>query len=115
MPINLIPVFDWITADANYNATYNWTRGTDQEDGQSLGNVISNNRTLNINGALNFEKLYNHIPFLKKANERFNKRTNNATKKKRDGAKSPKEANEARRNLKERRNCRRTRSLLKRR
>ena len=101
VPINLIPVFDWITADANYNATYNWTRGTDQEDGQSLGNVISNNRTLNINGALNFEKLYNHIPFLKKANERFNKRTNNATKKKRDGAKSPKEANEARRNLKE--------------
>ena len=101
VPINLIPVFDWITADANYNATYNWTRGTDQEDGQSLGNVISNNRTLNINGALNFEKLYNHIPFLKKANERFNKRTNNATKKKRDGAKSPKEANEARINLKE--------------
>ena len=101
VPINLIPVFDWITADANYNATYNWTRGTDQEDGQSLGNVISNNRTLNINGALNFEKLYNHIPFLKKANERFNKRTNNATKKKRDAAKSPKEANEARRNLKE--------------
>ena len=101
VPINLIPVFDWITADANYNATYNWTRGTDQEDGQSLGNVISNNRTLNINGALNFEKLYNHIPFLKKANERFNKRTNNATKKKRDGAKSPKEANETRRNLKE--------------
>lgn len=101
VPINLIPVFDWITADANYNATYNWTRGTDQEDGQSLGNVISNNRTLNINGALNFEKLYNHIPFLKKANERFNKRTNNARKKKRDGAKSPKEANEARRNLKE--------------
>lgn len=101
VPINLIPVFDWITADANYNATYNWTRGTDQEDGQSLGNVISNNRTLNINGALNFEKLYNHIPFLKKANERFNKRTNNATKKKRNGAKSPKEANETRRNLKE--------------
>ena len=101
VPINLIPVFDWITADANYNATYNWTRGTDQEDGQSLGNVISNNRTLNINGALNFEKLYNHIPFLKKANERFNKRTNNATKKKRDGAKSPKEAKEARINLKE--------------
>ena len=101
VPINLIPVFDWITADANYNATYNWTRGTDQEDGQSLGNVISNNRTLNINGALNFEKLYNHIPFLKKANERFNKRTNNATKKKRDGAKSSKGANEARRNLKE--------------
>ena len=73
-PLNLIPIFDWINADANYNATYNWTRGTTQEDGQSLGNVIANNRTLNINGALNLEKLYNHIPFLKKTNERFNKR-----------------------------------------
>ena len=79
-PINLIPVFDWINADANYNATYNWTRGTDQEDGQSLGNVISNNRTLNVNGSLNFEKLYNHFPFLKKANDRFNKRTSSASR-----------------------------------
>ena len=73
-PLNLIPIFDWINADANYNATYNWTRGTSQEDGQSLGNVISNNRTLNINGAFNLEKLYNHVPFLKKTNDRFNKR-----------------------------------------
>ena len=73
-PLNLIPIFDWVNADANYNATYSWTRGTTQEDGQSLGNVIANNRTLNINGAFNLEKLYNHIPFLKKTNERFNKR-----------------------------------------
>lgn len=75
MPLNLIPIFDWINADANYNATYNWTRGTDLEDGTSLGNVISNNRTLNVNGTFNLERLYNHIPFLKKTNERFNKTT----------------------------------------
>ena len=78
-PLNLIPIFDWINADANYNATYNWNRGTTQEDGQSLGNVIANNRTLNINGSFNLEKLYNHIPFLKKANDRFNKRSNLST------------------------------------
>lgn len=77
LPLNLIPIFDWVTADANYNATYNWTRGTDLEDGTSLGNVISNNRTLNLNGSFNFEKLYNHIPFLKKANDRFNKSSRN--------------------------------------
>ncbi len=81
-PINLIPIFDWVTADASYNATYNWTRGTTQEDGSSLGNVIANNRTLNVNGALNLEKLYNHVPFLKKANDRFNKRTSVASSKK---------------------------------
>ncbi|MCR4852261.1 MAG: cell surface protein SprA [Prevotella sp.] len=87
LPLNLIPIFDWINTDASYNATYNWVRGTDLEDGTSLGNSISNNRTLNINGSLSLEKLYNHIPFLKATNERFNKsqRSNaNKTGKKKD-------------------------------
>lgn len=75
LPLNLIPIFDWVNADASYNATYAWTRGTDLDDGTSLGNVISNNRTLNVNGTFNLERLYNHIPFLKKANDRFNKTT----------------------------------------
>jgi cell surface protein SprA len=73
MPLNLIPIFDWVNADASYNATYTWVRGTDLEDGTSLGNTITSNRTLNINGTFNLEKLYAHIPFLKKTNERFNK------------------------------------------
>ena len=79
LPLNLIPIFDWVNADASYNATYNWVRGTDLEDGTSLGNSISNNRTLNLNGTFNMEKLYNHIPFLKKTNERFSKSTKKPT------------------------------------
>ena len=73
LPLNLIPIFDWINTDASYSATYNWQRGTDLEDGTSLGNNISNNRQFNLNGSFSLEKLYNHIPFLKKTNERFNK------------------------------------------
>ena len=73
LPLNLIPIFDWVNADASYSATYNWTRGTDLDDGTSLGNTISNNRNININGQFNLERLYNHIPFLKKTNERFNR------------------------------------------
>lgn len=73
LPLNLIPIFDWINSDANYNATYSWIRGTDLEDGTSLGNEISTNRTFNLNGTFNLERLYNHVPFLKKANDRFNK------------------------------------------
>lgn len=73
LPLNLIPIFDWINSDANYNATYSWVRGTDLEDGTSLGNEISTNRTFNLNGTFNLERLYNHVPFLKKANDRFNK------------------------------------------
>lgn len=72
LPINKIPAFDWITADATYNATYNWTRGAELDDGTSLGNTIANNRSINGNLRLNFETLYNHVPFLKAANSRFN-------------------------------------------
>ena len=73
LPLNLIPIFDWVSADGNYNATYNWTRGTDLDDGTSLGNAITVNRSYNVNGTFNLERLYNHVPFLKKANDRFNK------------------------------------------
>jgi len=73
LPLNKLPIFDWVTSDASYNATYNWVRGTELTDGTSLGNTISNNRQLNINGNFNMETLYNHFPFLKKVNERFRK------------------------------------------
>jgi cell surface protein SprA len=73
VPLNLIPIFDWLNADAKYDATYSWVRGTELEDGTSLGNTINSNRTLSLNGTANMEKLYNHIPFLKKTNDRFNK------------------------------------------
>ena len=73
LPLNLIPIFDWVNADANYTASYTWVRGTSLDNGTSLGNTITSNRALNINSSFNFERLYNHIPFLKKTNERFNR------------------------------------------
>ena len=82
LPLNLIPVFSWINADANYTSTYNWVRGTELEDGTSLGNTIANNRTLNINTTLNMQKLYDLVPFLKKTNDRFNKAATATPKKK---------------------------------
>ncbi|MGN0069895.1 MAG: cell surface protein SprA [Prevotella sp.] len=81
LPLNLVPIFNWLNADANYTASYNWVRGTDLEDGTSLGNTIANNRRLTLNGTFNLEKLYNHVPFLKKANDRFNKEPKRETKK----------------------------------
>ena len=73
LPLNKLPIFDWINSDASYSATYNWVRGREMDDGTSLGNTISNNRQININGTLNMETLYNHFPFLKEVNERFKK------------------------------------------
>ena len=90
LPLNLIPIFDWVNADAQYTATYNWMRGSDLEDGTSLGNTISNNRQIRLNGTFNMEKLYNHVPFLKKANDRFKKDPSSNLKKK--NAKNKKDA-----------------------
>jgi gliding motility-related protein len=77
-PLNLLPIFNWVNADLTYNATYRWVRGTQLEDGSSLGNTIANNRDLNLNGTFDLVRLYNQIPFLKKANERFNREPNTA-------------------------------------
>jgi len=73
LPLDKLPILDWMKSDASYNATYAWQRGTELDDGTSLGNTIRNSRNLTINGSLNIETLYNHIPFLKKVNERFKK------------------------------------------
>jgi len=72
-PLDKLPIFDWTKMDASYKANYSWVRGSDLEDGTSLGNNISNNRDISVNGTFSLEKLYNHIPFLKATNERFNK------------------------------------------
>ena len=71
LPLNKLPILDWVNADASYNSRYTWVRGSKRNDGSSLGNVINSNRNLNINGAFNMETFYNHFPFLKKANDRF--------------------------------------------
>ena len=73
LPLNKLPIFDWINSDASFTSNYSWVRGTELDDGTSLGNTINSRRNLNINGAINMETLYNHFPFLKAANERFKK------------------------------------------
>ena len=73
LPLNLIPILDWLNADASYSASYHWARGSEENGVVKYGNTINNNRVINLNGTLNMEKLYNHVPFLKKANERFAK------------------------------------------
>ncbi len=92
LPLNKLPLFDWLTADGSYNATYNWVRGTELEDGTTRGNTISNNRQIHINSNLNMETLYNHVPFLKAVNERFKKAISKTPAKKTKTAKNTKNA-----------------------
>ena len=93
VPLNLVPAFDWATTDASYTANYTWERGTEDEGGNTYGNTINTHRELTLNGSFNLVKLYNHIPFLKKANERFDRvqGTSQAKSKKQKDAKKKKE------------------------
>lgn len=71
LPLNKLPLFDWLTADASFNSTYNWARGSELQDGSTLGNTINNSRNITGNGRINFETLYNHSAFLKKVNRKY--------------------------------------------
>ena len=67
IPINKIPVLNWISASANYQGTYNWTASA-QSIQPRLGNVIENSNNIQGNATLDFTKLYNKVPYLKQIN-----------------------------------------------
>ena len=96
VPLNLLPVFDWVNSDASYNANYSWERGTEDEEGNSYGNTINTQRELTLNGNFNLVKLYNHVPFLKKVNDKFDRTQSRAQmqRKKQEKQKKKQEAKE---------------------
>ena len=71
LPLEKIPVFDWASVDGSYTANYSWKRGAERQGRPSLGNTINSQRTFNVNGKIDLEKLYNHSKFLQETNKRF--------------------------------------------
>lgn len=96
VPLNLLPVFDWVNTDASYSSNYSWERGMEDENGNSYGNTINTHRELTLNGSFNLVKLYNHVPFLKKVNEKFNRTMSRSQyeRKKQEKEKKKKDAKE---------------------
>ena len=88
LPLNKLPIFDWLNCDATYSARYGWVRGMESDDGTSYGNTINTNRNTTINASFNMETLYNHFPFLKKANDAFKASTSSARKPQRNNRNS---------------------------
>ena len=72
LPLQYIPVLDWINSSASYNASYNWERSAEIEDDDPIGNVIKNQRQIDWQGNFNFQSLYNKNAYLKKINQKFN-------------------------------------------
>ena len=79
-PFNQIPILSWITANASYNSTYRWDRGT-VVDNISSGNTIANQTSRSIDGRFSFDQFYGKIPYFKKVDERFSSKNTNRNKK----------------------------------
>ncbi|HDS07265.1 MAG TPA: cell surface protein SprA, partial [Bacteroides sp.] len=76
LPINKIPLLDWVSVNARYGGTYGWDVGPiipyDPEYGSiNLGNSIKNSNTVQLNGQLNLVNLYNKVGFLKGINDKY--------------------------------------------
>lgn len=69
LPLDKLPLTDWITSDVRYTGTYNWQRAPLAQD--TLGNSIQNSMNLSLNNQLNFLSLYNKVGYLKKVNQKF--------------------------------------------
>ena len=79
VPLDKIPVFDWLAVDGSYASNYGWNRGTELEDGSSLGHTANTQRTINVNARVNMETLYKKWKFLDDANKRFSGTTKKTT------------------------------------
>lgn len=71
LPINKIPLFNWITLSTRYGATFTWDVGPITADTIDLGNTIENSTNLQLNGQLNTASLYEKVPYLKDISQKF--------------------------------------------
>jgi cell surface protein SprA len=72
VPLDKIPVTDWLGAEYRYQVNYNWRAGPlfDPTDSLSLDfkNLITNSRDQTLTGRIDMVKFYNKIKFLKDIN-----------------------------------------------
>lgn len=68
IPINKLPLLDWVSATARYQTNYKWQASPISLQ-ERLGNQIENSNTVQLNGNLTLDRLYNKLPFLEKVNK----------------------------------------------
>ena len=72
VPINKLPMLDWITnTKLTYNANYNWDRGARIEGNDQMGNIVTSRRDWRGDASLSFEKLYDKSKYLQGVNRRY--------------------------------------------
>lgn len=74
VPINKIPLFNWVTLNYRYGGTYNWVKGPETSDNRELGNTIKNSNTNQLNSQLNMGNLYKKVKFVDEIRKKYSGR-----------------------------------------
>ncbi|NOZ46181.1 MAG: cell surface protein SprA [Chlorobi bacterium] len=75
IPINKIPLFDWVSSTLRYSGTYVWESVLPYDvDTIDLGNTIRNSNSINASLRLNMTNFYNKVGYLKSVNDKFKKK-----------------------------------------
>lgn len=67
LPLKMVPVLDWVSSRAAYNASYNWESGSLRTI-DTLGSVIGNTQSMQLSADFNFQRLYDKWDYLKSIN-----------------------------------------------
>jgi cell surface protein SprA len=73
LPLDKLPLTDWMNLSSSYQVLYNWNASPVAVQNR-FGNTIENSRNIQANGGVDFKRLYNKVPFLKKLNRRPGRR-----------------------------------------
>ena len=67
LPVNKLPLFSWVNANARYSSDYTWLAGPLFPDSMkiNLGNSIKNHSEMTFTAMANFSSLYTKLKFLK--------------------------------------------------
>jgi cell surface protein SprA len=71
IPINKLPLLDWISSSAIYQAGYDWDVAPLTRGNYVIGNSINNSSAIQLNGQADFIRLYNRVPYLKRINQKY--------------------------------------------
>ena len=74
VPLNRIPYLEALSANASYNATYNWARTAQTTADTDLGNTISSLQSWQVDGGINFETLYGKSKYWKQMTQLYTRR-----------------------------------------
>lgn len=73
VPINKLPLLDWVNMNATYTGNYYWETKAQNNDSINTGNEISNSNNQNLNTQFNLNRLYMKSDYLKKINNKYKK------------------------------------------